>query len=324
MGELGYTKVTNILAALGLELSLREAPRRAYARRPDGEEGKERMIRVWTDASEAGLLDRRGARGSAFLYQPGASPGPRCFGDHACALCLLGSALRTAPIFEMNLPEGVMRERLRLAFAKATGSFDEFDLLEHRRPLAGRPHSLFRREAAAQPRTSLFSRSMRFWRRAAVAIFIVIFSRNSQPSPASAACSPRCWCAMRRRRSRSASRSHGISESYRGATHIVKFWDQNEFPQLAANEYFCLQAAERCGLEVPRYRLAEDALSAGHRSFRPPPGWHLSRVRGFLRAQCSPHRGEISRQLRNLGHEALHPVCEFTARSARIWSGFSP
>jgi serine/threonine-protein kinase HipA len=33
------------------------------------------------------------------------------------------------PIFEMNLPEGFLRERLRLAFAKATGAFDEFDLL---------------------------------------------------------------------------------------------------------------------------------------------------------------------------------------------------
>ncbi len=53
----------------------------------------------------------------------------------------------------------------------------------------------------------------------------------------------------------------GLSERYRGATHIVKFWDPNEFPQLAANEYFCLRAAERCGLEVPRYRLAEDALA---------------------------------------------------------------
>ena len=33
------------------------------------------------------------------------------------------------PIFEMNLPEGALRERLRLAFAKATGTFDDFDLL---------------------------------------------------------------------------------------------------------------------------------------------------------------------------------------------------
>jgi serine/threonine-protein kinase HipA len=41
----------------------------------------------------------------------------------------------------------------------------------------------------------------------------------------------------------------------------VKFWEPNEFPQLAANEYFCLKAAERCGLDVPRYRLAEDGMA---------------------------------------------------------------
>jgi serine/threonine-protein kinase HipA len=29
----------------------------------------------------------------------------------------------------MNLAAGALRERLRLAFAKATGTFDDFDLL---------------------------------------------------------------------------------------------------------------------------------------------------------------------------------------------------
>jgi serine/threonine-protein kinase HipA len=52
-----------------------------------------------------------------------------------------------------------------------------------------------------------------------------------------------------------------LSQSYRGATHIVKFWEQNEYPQLAANEYFCLRAAERSGLDVPPHRLAEDAMA---------------------------------------------------------------
>ena len=51
-----------------------------------------------------------------------------------------------------------------------------------------------------------------------------------------------------------------LSQSYRGATHIVKFWEPNEYPQLAANEYFCLKVAEKCGLDVPRFRLAEDAV----------------------------------------------------------------
>ena len=28
-----------------------------------------------------------------------------------------------------------------------------------------------------------------------------------------------------------------LSQSYRGATHIVKLWEPNEYPQLAANEH---------------------------------------------------------------------------------------
>lgn len=44
-------------------------------------------------------------------------------------------------IFEMNLREGALRERLQLAFAKATGSVDELDLLAITgRTLLGRVH----------------------------------------------------------------------------------------------------------------------------------------------------------------------------------------
>ena len=52
-----------------------------------------------------------------------------------------------------------------------------------------------------------------------------------------------------------------LSPPFRGATHIVKLWDPGEFPELAANEFFCLKAAERCGLRVPPHRLADDGSS---------------------------------------------------------------
>src|SRR5215467_14301626 len=52
-----------------------------------------------------------------------------------------------------------------------------------------------------------------------------------------------------------------LSQSYRGATHIVKLWEPHEYPQLAANEYFCLTAARRCGLDVPPFRLAKDGMA---------------------------------------------------------------
>jgi serine/threonine-protein kinase HipA len=31
---------------------------------------------------------------------------------------------------------------------------------------------------------------------------------------------------------------HRLSQSYKGATYIVKMWEPNEYPQLTANEYF--------------------------------------------------------------------------------------
>jgi serine/threonine-protein kinase HipA len=87
------------------------------------------MIKVWTDAAEAGLLDRHGERGSTFVYLPGAPPASAVSVTMPLRLESWSVPFGLLPVFEMNLPEGALRERLRLAFAKATGTFDEFDLL---------------------------------------------------------------------------------------------------------------------------------------------------------------------------------------------------
>ena len=87
------------------------------------------MIKVWSDRAEAGLLDVRGERGSAFAYLP------RTPAQRAVSLTMpvrtesWDMAYGLTPIFEMNLPEGALRERLRLTFAKTTGNFSDFDLL---------------------------------------------------------------------------------------------------------------------------------------------------------------------------------------------------
>src|SRR5512146_2800717 len=87
------------------------------------------MIKVWADGAEAGLLDRLGDRGSAFAYLPAVSAQRAVSVTMPVRLPSWDVPFGLAPIFEMNLPEGVLRERLRLAFAKATGSFDDLDLL---------------------------------------------------------------------------------------------------------------------------------------------------------------------------------------------------
>src|SRR6266404_2641973 len=87
------------------------------------------MIKVWTDSAEAGLLDRLRDRGSAFAYLPETVPQRAVSVTMPVRLPSWDVPFGLAPIFDMNLPEGALRERLRLTFAKATGTFDELDLL---------------------------------------------------------------------------------------------------------------------------------------------------------------------------------------------------
>jgi serine/threonine-protein kinase HipA len=87
------------------------------------------MIKVWTDGAEAGLLDRNGERGSTFAYLPEPAEARAVSVTMPLRLASWSVPFGLPPIFEMNLPEGFLRERLRLAFAKATGTFDEFDML---------------------------------------------------------------------------------------------------------------------------------------------------------------------------------------------------
>jgi serine/threonine-protein kinase HipA len=160
----------------------------------------------------------------------------------------------------MNLPEGALRERLRLAFAKATGNFDEFDLLTIvGRSQVGRirytaPDDKLDEDVPFQSVDEILAsrRGGDFYR-----YLIEKFATSSGISgvqPKVLIRDEKAWTTLAGRESR-------VSTSYRGATHIVKFWEPNEYPQLAANEYFCLKVAERCGLEVPRHRLSEGGLA---------------------------------------------------------------
>jgi serine/threonine-protein kinase HipA len=59
----------------------------------------------------------------------------------------------------------------------------------------------------------------------------------------------------------SAQHDERLTTTVKGATHIVKFWESTEYPELAANEFFCLQVAQRLGLEVPRNRLSDNGAA---------------------------------------------------------------
>lgn len=225
------------------------------------------MIKIWTDGAEAGLLDRRAStsrpggtaqeRGSTFLYLPGA-PGARGVSvTMPVRLASWDMPYGIAPIFEMNLPEGVLRERLRLAFAKATGTFDDFDLLA----IVGRSQVGRIRYTGAEDTLNenvpFQSVDELLARRRGGDLFRYLIERFASSSGISGV-QPKVLV-----RDEQAFAAHHkdarLSQSYRGATHIVKLWEPNEFPHLGANEFFCLKVAEKCGLDVPRFELAEDA-----------------------------------------------------------------
>ena len=213
------------------------------------------MIRVWTDGERTGVLDRRNPRGTTFAYQPEAAT------ERAVSMTMpvrleswtMDSGL--APIFEMNLPEGALRERLQRMFAKATGSFDDLDLLEvvgrsqiGRIRYSGMDQNLDN-TVPLQPIDQILRA------RRDGDLFEYLLNRFAPHSGLSGV-QPKV---MIRASDNTPLKGKGRqSTTVQSATHIVKLWDAEEYPDLAANEFFCLRAAKTVGLTVPPFELSDD------------------------------------------------------------------
>jgi serine/threonine-protein kinase HipA len=215
------------------------------------------MIKIWTDGSAAGMLDRHAPRGSTFVYQPEADPHRAVSVTMPLRLASWDTPFGVAPIFEMNLPEGALRERLRLAFAKASGSFDDLDVLS----IVGRSQLGRIRFTGADDKLDegvpFQSVDEILAGHSAGDVYRYLIEKFAAYSGISGV-QPKILVRDEAQFTTNQGAGRQLSPSFRGATHIVKFWDAAEFPQLAANEFFCLIAADRCGLQVPPHRLAAD------------------------------------------------------------------
>lgn len=212
------------------------------------------MIQVWSDSRRAGVLDRLGAAGSTFAYQPSAAVQRSVSLTMPVRVQSWDLKVGLLPIFEMNLPEGALRNRLRRRFAKATGTFDDFDLLA----VVGRTQigrlrysSLDQGLDEVVPFQSI-DEILRARRDGQLFDYLLqefaVHSGLSGVQPK----------VMIRAQSGKLSDAGRQSPSVQSATHIVKLWDEDEYPELAANEFFCLQAARRLGLNVPHSVLSDD------------------------------------------------------------------
>ncbi|MHC8356400.1 type II toxin-antitoxin system HipA family toxin [Pseudomonas sp. LB3P81] len=205
-------------------------------------------LHISVSAGDVGTLGRGQSRGdSVFTY---AADAPE---ENAVSLTMpvrLESYTwdqGVLPIFEMNLPEGSLRDELVRRFSKAVRGFDDFSMLA----IVG-PYQLGRIGIASgqdanncPPETSLADLLVHDGARG---LFDDLLHTYGQYSGVSGV-QPKV---LVRDSATSIDRL-----THRGATHLVKSFRPEEYPELAANEYFCMRAALHSGLEVPKFELSE-------------------------------------------------------------------
>ena len=193
-------------------------------------------IKVWAEGKPAGLLGTNGRRGTAFAYAQDAVPEDAVSLTMPLRLASWDTDFGLAPIFEMNLPEGALRERLRMAFAKATGTFDDLDLLA----IVGRSQVGRLRytdeQATLDQAVPFQSVDELLASRRDGSLFQYLLERFAAFSGVSGV-QPKLL--IRDDAAWGEPAKAGERTSIQGATHIVKFWE-DQYPQLAANEFFCL------------------------------------------------------------------------------------
>jgi serine/threonine-protein kinase HipA len=170
------------------------------------------------------------------------------------------------PIFEMNLPEGALLERLRVAFAKTVPNLDSLGLLAIvGQSQIGRLRYAPTGSTPGPVPTQDLEELLTF--KGAEDLFQDLLERYAVYSGVSGV-QPKVLL-----RDADAPPTR-VTE--RGATHLVKSFDPREYPELAANEYFCMQAAHAAGIATPTVRLSHNRrILIVDRFDRTPEGAYL-------------------------------------------------
>lgn len=204
--------------------------------------GTETLV-VWVAGKRTGLLGREDGPRHVFSYDPLTQDSDQVSLTMPVRLESWVS-LDLHPVFQMNLPEGALLEAIRRAVAKLAGEDDltilrvtggnqigrnRFSLVGDEAPgLPESPESL--EELLTYPNTS--------------ELFHELMNRYSLRSGISGV-QPKVLLDATDR------------ASLTTAGYIVKSWGE-EYPQLAANEFFCMSAAKQAGLPVPEFHLANN------------------------------------------------------------------
>ncbi len=211
------------------------------------------MLSVWVAKNVVGLVDRHpGEKGDyVFAYHSSFQAGQDVSLTMPYSLESYPYKNGLHPVFQMNLPEGRLRESIERVFRKRAQGYDQLTLLEvvgrsqiGRLRFSNNPEVIDLvplqsvQELIAYDGTEDLLRDLleRFSGVSGVSgVQPKVLIRDSEAQPS----------------------DDKDRITVKGATHIVKGWDA-EFPQLAANEFFCMSVARHAGLQVPNLFLSEN------------------------------------------------------------------
>jgi len=210
---------------------------------------KKPPVHVFTAGIVAGSLTRSDVEPDTTLfgYREGTKP------ENAVSLTMpvradqYDSMAGLLPLFEMNLPEGALRERLRLQFAKAIPEFDDLDLLQIvGGSQIGRLRYSFQESIDENVPTQDLSEILTY--KGGADLFTHLLEQFATYSGISGM-QPKVLV-----------REVKVPEkiTHHGATHIVKSFDAKEYPELAANEFICTRGAAAAGIDTPHAQLSEN------------------------------------------------------------------
>ena len=207
------------------------------------------MINVYVDKLLAGQIEKSESESDKYIF----GYNNDCLPENAVSLTMPKQFEQFEyyglhPIFDMNIPEGALFERLRKNLSKALPKFDDLTLLgilgkfQIGRLRYTQPGEVLG-EVPTLNITDLIVND------GSEGLFDNLMTRFAAYSGVSGA-QPKILIK---------SNESSIDRfSYRGPTHIVKAWMPDDFPELAANEYFCMKAAKYSKLEVPEIELTNN------------------------------------------------------------------
>lgn len=213
------------------------------------------MLNVWISKNVVGAIDRQSGDSGAydFAYRQSVQPGQEVSLTMPYSLESYAFKNGLHPIFQMNLPEGRLRESIERDFRKRTQNFDDLSLLEvvGCSQIGSLRFSNNQNVIDAVPLQSVHELVAYDGTEDLLRDLLDRFAGHSGVSGVQ----PKVLIKDADRVKPSDGKQR---VTVKGATHIVKGWDAGEFPHLAANEFFCMKAAQRAGLCVPHVELSEN------------------------------------------------------------------